>query len=86
MSMLYRILMTKQADKQFEHLQKKDQKRVQAAFEVLKENPTAGKLLEGKFKGLRTLRIWPYRIIYAINHGIITVTVVKIGHRKDVYQ
>lgn len=86
MSILYRLLMTKQADKQFENLPKKDQKRVQASFEVLRENPTAGKLLEGKYKGFRTLRIWPYRIIYVVDHGIITVTVVKIGHRKDVYR
>lgn len=86
MSMLYRLLMTKQADKQFENLPKKDQKRVKAAFEVLKENPTAGKQLEGKYKGLRTLRVWPYRILYVVNHGTITVTVVKVGHRKNVYK
>lgn len=84
--MLYRLFMTKQADKQFEGLQKKDQKRVQATFEVLRENPLAGKQLEGKYKGLRSLRVWPYRILYAVDHRIITVTVVKVGHRKDVYK
>lgn len=86
MTMPYRLFMTKQADKQFESLQKKDQKRVQATFEVLKENPLAGKQLEGKYKGLRSLRVWPYRILYAVDHDIITVTVVKVGHRKDVYR
>lgn len=84
--MLYRLVMTKQVDKQFEGLHKKDQKRVQAAFEVLKENPLAGKQLEGKYKGLRSLRVWPYRILYVVDHGVITVTVMKIGHRKDVYR
>ncbi|MBI1934650.1 type II toxin-antitoxin system RelE/ParE family toxin [Candidatus Peregrinibacteria bacterium] len=72
--------------KKLESLPKKDQKRVLAAFEVLQENPTAGKQLEGKYKGFRSLRVWPYRILYAVDHGIITVTVVKIGHRKDVYR
>ena len=84
--MLYRLLMTRQADKQFEKLPKKDQKRVQAAFEVLRDNPTAGKSLEGKYKGLRSLRVWPYRILYTVDHRVITVTVVTIGHRKDVYR
>ncbi len=84
--MPYRLVMTRQAEQQFEGLQKKDQKRVQAAFEVLKENPLAGKQLEGKYKGLRSLRVWPYRILYAVDHGVITVTVMKIGHRKDVYR
>lgn len=79
--MLYRLVMTKQAARQFEGLQKKDQKRVQAVFEVLKENPLAGKQLEGKYKGLRSLRVWPYRVLYAVDHSIITVTVVKVGHR-----
>jgi mRNA interferase RelE/StbE len=72
--------------KQIELLPKKDQQRVFSSMEILKENPLAGKQLEGKYKGLRTLRVWPYRIIYAVDHRVITVTVVKVGHRRDVYR
>lgn len=72
--------------KQIESLPKNDQQKVFASMEVLKENPLAGGQLEGKYKGFRSLRAWPYRIIYAVDHHIITVTVVKVGHRKDVYR
>jgi mRNA interferase RelE/StbE len=83
---MYALEVKTKALKQLATLPKKDQKRVLAAFDVLRENPMAGKQLEGKYKGLRSLRLWPYRIIYAVDHSVITVTVVKVGHRKDVYR
>ena len=83
---MYALEVKTKVYKQLESLSKKDQQRVYAAFDILRENPTAGKQLEGKYKGFRSLRVWPYRIIYAVDHGMITVTVVKIGHRKKVYR
>ena len=83
---MYVLEVKMKAQKQLESLPKKDQKRVLAVFDVLRENPMAGKQLEGKYKGFRSLRVWPYRILYAVDHRIITVTVVKVGHRKDVYK
>lgn len=41
-----------------------------------------------KLKGmddLYRLRIADYRIIYQIEHRILLILVLKIGHRKDVY-
>jgi mRNA-degrading endonuclease RelE of RelBE toxin-antitoxin system len=52
----------------------------------LRENPFAGKKLQGELFGLYCLRVWPYRIIYTIEKRVITVTVVAIGQRKDVYR
>lgn len=83
---MYALEVKIRAFRQLESLPKKDHRRVLAAFDVLMENPTAGKQLEGKYKGFRSLRVWPYRIIYAVDHAIVTVTVVNVGHRKDVYR
>lgn len=83
---MYALEVKPKAMKQLESLPNKDQDRILAVFDVLRENPAAGKQLEGKYKGFRSLRVWPYRIIYAVDHRIITVTVVNIGHRKDVYR
>ena len=77
--------MKEKALKQIESLPKKDREKIFSTIQVLRENPLAGKQLEGKHKGFRSLRAWPYRIIYAVDHHIITVTIVKVGHRKDVY-
>ena len=35
--------------------------------------------------GLMKLRVGDYRIIYSIEKETVTVYVIKIGHRKDVY-
>ena len=32
------------------------------------------------------IRHGDYRIIYHVDHGTITVLIVKIGHRKEVYR
>lgn len=83
---MYTVGVKPKAMKELHSLPKKDQGRVLAAFDVLRENPVAGKLLEGNYKGFRSLRVWPYRIIYFVDHKIITVTVVKVGNRKNVYR
>jgi addiction module RelE/StbE family toxin len=43
-----------------------------------------GKPLRYSFKGARRLRVGDYRVIYVIEPPDLVV-VVKIGHRRDVY-
>ncbi len=45
-----------------------------------------GKPLQYSLKGLRRLRVEDYRIIYQIEINTKTVLIVKIGHRKEVYE
>ncbi len=71
---MYIVELKKKAEKELLALPRKDQQRILIAFDVLRENPMAGKMLEGEYKGLRSLRVWPYRILYAVDHHIITVT------------
>ena len=42
--------------------------------------------LRRTLKGLMKLRVGDYRIIYSIKKDIVTVEVIKIGHRRDVYE
>jgi len=42
--------------------------------------------LRRSLKGLMKLRVGDYRIIYSIESQIVTVHVIKIGHRKEVYE
>ena len=83
---MYVVAIKKKAKKEIEALPKKEQQRIVAAFQVLRENPLAGKRLEGRYAGAWSLRVWPYRIIYTIQHDIVTVTVLRVGHRQGVYQ
>lgn len=53
--------------------------------ENLSEKPDQFPELKGKFAGLRKFRVGDYRIIYSIN-GDSSVLVLRIKHRKEVYE
>lgn len=44
-----------------------------------------GTPLKRNLQGLMKLRVGDYRIIYEIENEKVTIMVVKIGHRKEVY-
>ena len=83
---MYIVEVKKKAKKEIQALPKKDQKRIIAVFDVLRENPFIGKKLEGKYEGAWSIRVWPYRILYTIHQKIVTVNVLRVGHRKDMYR
>jgi mRNA interferase RelE/StbE len=45
-----------------------------------------GKALTGKLSGLWRYRVADYRIICQINGNTITILVLDIGHRKEIYK
>lgn len=83
---MYTLILTRRAQKDFEKLPFIDQQRLLSAMHEIAAEPFAGKKLEGDLEGRYAWRVWPYRIIYRIVREMITVTVVAIGHRKNVYQ
>ena len=44
-----------------------------------------GKPLKGRYKGLYRYRFGDYRVIYSISTDEMLVTIVKVGHRKEIY-
>ncbi len=55
--------------------------------ELLKSFPYIGRIVpEFKLKYVRELIFKQYRIIYTIEDDILTVEVLKVGNRKDVYK
>jgi mRNA interferase RelE/StbE len=62
-------------------------RRVQAAIELLAEQPRppgAKKLVGGD--GEWRVRTGDYRIIYEVHDDVLLVLVVAVGHRRDIYQ
>jgi addiction module RelE/StbE family toxin len=53
-------------------------------LETLGEDPLAGKPLTGPLKGLRSLRVGDWRVIYVV--GRETVTVLTVNDRKEVHR
>ena len=63
-----------------------DRRRIVAAIDRLAHERSAGSALKGEFGGLRRLRVGRYRIIYETIHEQLTVLVVRVGHRREVYR
>ena len=87
--MTYRISLTSSARRALEHGLPKSV--ATAAWEfitsALAENPhRVGKPLMGDLDGLWSARRGTYRVIYAIDDHVVTVTVIRIGHRSEVYK
>ena len=86
---MYQIEFDKSFDKKyFLKIPNEYQRKIKEFIEIrLSNDPfSAGKLLKGNFEGLRSARIGIYRIIYEIFDDKITVYIIKIAHRKDVYE
>ncbi|NOT91115.1 type II toxin-antitoxin system RelE family toxin [Ferruginibacter sp.] len=86
--MPYQIVYTTSANKELSEIPVADYKKVIAAVNSLADNPFPhGALkLEGVKGKLYRIRKGNYRIIYSVEHSVITVTILKIAHRKDVYR
>ena len=80
-----RVLVTPKALKQYNHLPKSEQVKVKKKILVLEHYPQEGKKLSGEYAKLRSLRAWPYRIIYYIDNSQRIIFVVTIAHRQGVY-
>jgi len=80
-----RVEYTRQALKDIRGLDRKLAGRAEEAIRELVGNPLLGKKLRGDFErfGLRSYRVWPFRIIYRFDSARLVVETV--GHRKDVY-
>ncbi len=66
-----------------------DREIVRRAFRVIREtlaaNPQAGKRLKGRYAGLYSHRVSDYRIVYEIDAGELLIVVLRVRHRRDVY-
>jgi mRNA interferase RelE/StbE len=72
-------------------LRRLDKARAQAVVgkvdDYLSEDPLVlGKPLQGIFRGLFRYRCGDYRVIYSIDRKEELLTVLTVGHRKDVYR
>ena len=82
----YSLLIKTSAAKDLEATPKKDRKRLAARIKgrATTPRPTGSEKLSGEEK--YRIRQGDYRILYLIEDASLTVTIVKIGHRREVYR
>jgi mRNA interferase RelE/StbE len=59
---------------------------IEDALGMLEREPHAGHALRGKLRGLYSLRVGAYRILYQLTDGDGTVRVAAIRHRAIAYR
>lgn len=84
---MYQILVSRTAEKAIKALPKKDRSKVVSAIGSLALHPfpPGSKKLRGE-EGTFRIRVGDYRIIYEIEGRRLTILILKIGHRKDIYR
>ena len=84
----YQIKILPSAQKELSSLSKAIQVRIGRKIDSLQTNPTPQgvKLLKGKDREAYRIRVGDYRILYQIQKEMLTILVIKIGHRKEVYR
>lgn len=82
----YSINYSKKVGKEISDLPKSAYKKIIAAILNLRKDPFPinCKKLKGQ-KDYYRVRVGDYRIIYIIENQILTITIIKIGHRSEVY-
>ncbi len=80
----YKIVIRKSAEKFIEKQPPKQQKRI---LEAIMKLPYDGDIKSYKgHDGYFRLRVGDYRVIYTVDHGILTVTVTSADNRGQVYK
>ena len=82
---VYRIELRPAAARSLRKLDPQDRRRVQGAIALLAQDPRppGARALQSR-PGLR-VRVGDYRIIYTVEDDVLLVVVVRLGHRRDVY-
>ncbi len=83
----YRIVFAPRAEREFRALPPEVQRRLKPRIDSLAHNlrPRGVKALSGE-EGLLRLRVGDYRIVYQVENHALTVLILKIGHRREVYR
>ncbi|MEX2289764.1 MAG: type II toxin-antitoxin system RelE/ParE family toxin [Mycobacteriales bacterium] len=85
--MTYLVTLSPMATRQLRTLDAAARRRIQAALELLAEQPrppSATQLVGGA--GEWRVRTGDYRIVYEIEDDQLLVLVLRLGHRREVYQ
>jgi len=83
--MTYRVTVLPAAQRALRRVDRQNRQRVRGAITLLAldPRPPASRRLRGRpeFR----VRVGDYRILYTVHDDVLTVVVITLGHRRDVY-
>jgi mRNA interferase RelE/StbE len=86
---VFRLAFLDKALDEFKKIDRARQKIIKAKLLILARNPAALKnnikRLSGPEEALYRLRIGSYRVVFKKDEARLIILVVRVGHRRDVY-
>lgn len=82
----YKIQVKKSAEKELGKIPKKELIKILNKIESLSNNPYPVGSIKLTNEEKYRIRVGNYRVLYKVEDNILTVFVVKVGHRKEIYR
>jgi len=82
----YKIRIKKSAEKELSKIPEKELLKILDKIKSLSNDPYPTGSIKLTNQEKYRVRVGNYRILYQIEDNILTVFVVKVGHRKDIYR
>ena len=82
----FKIFFKESVWKDVENIPKKDLKKILNKIKCLGNEPRPSGCKKLTDKEKYRMRHGKYRVVYSVQENELTVWVVKVGHRKDVYR
>lgn len=80
----YRVKLSEEIRSLIQGLHPELKRKVRAALEQILQDPNSGKALRDDLKGLRSVRVGSFRIVYRVSPK--TIEIVAIGPRSNIYE
>ena len=84
--MKWRIVFARTAERELARLSSDAQLRVARAIRSLEDPPISGSTKRLKGRREFRVRVGDYRVLYRLEYQNRVLTIVAIGHRRDVYR
>ena len=84
--MSYQLEITRRAQRALAQIQRRDFDRIREAIRGLSSEPRPPGCKKLTGREAWRIRIGRYRVIYEIEDTVRVVTVVEVGHRREVYR
>lgn len=85
--MTYSIIFKQSVLKDLRKIPEQFRRNIWSTIDDLKNNPTPDGCIQIQgYEDFYRIRIGKYRIIYEVAKKVCIITVIKVGHRKDVYK
>lgn len=83
---MWTVKLSKQAESFYKSLTGKHHVQMTHALNILSQDPYSGKPLKGELRAYWSMRVGMYRVIYSIKMHTVIIEVLRIQHRKEVYE